>query len=106
MIAYPCVGNVAGVAAASALVIEGSRCWEMAVVRSARGMTRNQAAIAIATTRPISHGMASDKMLKRAGLAALIVLAPGGFILGAALLAKRYRKRSERRSEKDDATEQ
>jgi hypothetical protein len=31
---------------------------------------------------------------KNAGLAAVILLAPGGFILGAAILADRYRKKA------------
>ena len=30
-------------------------------------------------------------MIAKAGMAAVIILAPGGFVLGLALLAKRYR---------------
>ena len=35
----------------------------------------------------------NEKLAKRVGLAATILLAPGGFILGAALAADYYRKR-------------
>jgi hypothetical protein len=39
-----------------------------------------------------------DDTLKRLGLAAVIVLAPGGFLLAAALTAKYHRKRRFTRS--------
>ena len=35
------------------------------------------------------------KILNRVGLAAAILLVPGGFILGATLAARRYRKQAE-----------
>jgi hypothetical protein len=35
------------------------------------------------------------KILNRLGLAAAILLVPGGFILGATLAARRYRKQAE-----------
>ncbi|MDB5707047.1 MAG: hypothetical protein JWN66_4163 [Sphingomonas bacterium] len=35
------------------------------------------------------------KTLNRIGLAAAILLVPGGFILGATLAARRYRKQAE-----------
>ena len=38
---------------------------------------------------------------KKVGLAAVILLAPGGFVLGAALLADRYRKGEGRSSAAD-----
>jgi len=37
--------------------------------------------------------MTREQALKNAGLAAVIMLAPGGFLLGAALLAKKWRDR-------------
>ncbi|MDB5716968.1 MAG: hypothetical protein JWM38_395 [Sphingomonas bacterium] len=43
--------------------------------------------------------------LNKLGLAAVILLAPGGFILGATLVANHYRKKSQRSSQPaaDDA---
>jgi len=35
-----------------------------------------------------------NKILNRAGVAAAILLVPGGFILGATLLARRYRQQA------------
>jgi hypothetical protein len=37
--------------------------------------------------------MNRDEAMRTAGLAAVIMLAPGGFLLGAALLARRLRQR-------------
>lgn len=37
--------------------------------------------------------MTREQALKNVGLAAVIALAPGGFLLGAALLAKKWRER-------------
>ena len=44
------------------------------------------------------------KTLNRVGLAAAILLVPGGFLLGATLAAQHYRKQKTD-SEGDDATE-
>jgi len=38
--------------------------------------------------------MTKEQALKNVGLAAVIMLAPGGFLLGAALLAKKWRDRT------------
>ncbi|WP_156363613.1 hypothetical protein [Sphingomonas sp. Leaf357] len=38
--------------------------------------------------------METNDALKKAGLAAVILLAPGGFVLGATLAARYWRKRS------------
>jgi hypothetical protein len=42
------------------------------------------------------------KTWNRVGLAALILLAPGGFVLGASLAARRLRKREAEKAEADD----
>lgn len=42
------------------------------------------------------------EMLSKLGLAAVILLAPGGFILGATLAANHYRKKARGRSEVRD----
>ncbi|MEO9129847.1 MAG: hypothetical protein ABI240_01430 [Sphingomonas sp.] len=42
------------------------------------------------------------KTLNRVGLAAAILLVPGGFILGATLAAQRYRKRPEAAPKPED----
>lgn len=41
------------------------------------------------------------KTLNRIGLAAVILLAPGGFVLGASLAARRWRRREAERTEAD-----
>jgi hypothetical protein len=43
------------------------------------------------------------KTLNRAGLAAAILLVPGGLLLGAALAARRYRNRAEATQAEKDA---
>jgi hypothetical protein len=45
------------------------------------------------------------KTLNRIGLAAAILLVPGGFILGATLAAQRYRKRATPETVAPDAAE-
>ena len=42
------------------------------------------------------------KTWNRIGLAAVILLAPGGFVLGASLAARRLRKREAERNAADD----
>jgi hypothetical protein len=42
-------------------------------------------------------GSARNKVLKNAGLAALVLLAPGGFVLGTTLAVRAYRKRKAER---------
>jgi hypothetical protein len=37
----------------------------------------------------------TDEAWKKVGLAAVILLAPGGFVLGATLLARRYKAKRE-----------
>lgn len=50
---------------------------------------------------PLVHGWAlwwramRNDIIGKAGVAAIVILAPGGFILGLALLARRYRGRGE-----------
>jgi hypothetical protein len=39
------------------------------------------------------------KTWNRVGLAAIILLAPGGFVLGASLAARHWRKRAEREAD-------
>ncbi|MGQ7357481.1 hypothetical protein ACTGZM_11245, partial [Streptococcus suis] len=48
------------------------------------------------------HPGAMDKRWNKVGLAAVVLLAPGGFILGATLLANHYRKKAAAKD--DDAT--
>lgn len=43
--------------------------------------------------------METNDTLKKAGLAAVILLAPGGFILGATLAAKYWRRRNAVKAE-------
>jgi hypothetical protein len=43
------------------------------------------------------------KTWNRIGLAAVILLAPGGFVLGASLAARRWRRREVERAEADTA---
>jgi hypothetical protein len=53
-----------------------------------------------------SDGVMDDKNRKtmnRAGLAALVLLAPGGFILGFTLAARHYRKKREAEEKRKSA---
>ncbi|WP_269769686.1 hypothetical protein [Sphingomonas sp. MA1305] len=42
-----------------------------------------------------------DKRWEKVGLAAVVLLAPGGFILGATLLANHYRKKRDEKKTDD-----
>jgi hypothetical protein len=64
---------------------------------SRRGADKGQDGVNPAFTSGVYQGIMRNDLLGKMGLAAFILFAPGGFILGAALAANHYRRRDEKR---------
>ena len=80
--------------------MDGHREWKEAACEGGPRGEQRQVHIANEAKSPRSRRMAK-KILKSAGVAAAILLAPGGFILGVALVANHYRKKASQASDEN-----